>query len=283
LESTGVVSGTEPEHGRLRRLAEITIFIAIWIAIGEVVFDAEQHQETYLLIGIPLVAIFQLGVRRKRIPEMWVRGAPSVVRRRLTVTIAVAVAVYPAVSLVQAIADADSLALVLYSVAAVVGAGAAGYAFGHFTRATWRYLVYCVAPIAAFAVVQQEALKIAEHFSHPTVTNPDQDVLIGLTSFLLYMGALFMIEEVVFRGCLDSHVHHPGEHHGVLSALYVSILWTVWHVPVYGIDALAAGTTMIPIGILLSIFWRKSGNLGVSGTAHAVNDAIRNAYLGGAP
>jgi membrane protease YdiL (CAAX protease family) len=34
------------------------------------------------------------------------------------------------------------------------------------------------------------------------------------------------------------------------------------------------------MGVALSIYWRKSGNLGVSGTAHALADSIRNAISG---
>jgi membrane protease YdiL (CAAX protease family) len=33
-------------------------------------------------------------------------------------------------------------------------------------------------------------------------------------------------------------------------------------------------------GIVLSIYWRKSRNLGVSGGAHALNDSVRNATIG---
>ena len=39
---------------------------------------------------------------------------------------------------------------------------------------------------------------------------------------LLYLPSLFLMEEVVFRGVLDSHVQHEGEHHGLLTAIYVS-------------------------------------------------------------
>jgi hypothetical protein len=37
---------------------------------------------------------------------------------------------------------------------------------------------------------------------------------------------------------------------------------------------------MVPMGVALSIFWRRSGNLGVSGCAHALGDSIRNATTG---
>jgi hypothetical protein len=35
---------------------------------------------------------------------------------------------------------------------------------------------------------------------------------------------------------------------------------------------------MVPVGIFLSIWWRRSHNLGVSGFTHAFIDSVRNAF-----
>ncbi|HKH41023.1 MAG TPA: CPBP family glutamic-type intramembrane protease [Solirubrobacterales bacterium] len=59
------------------------------------------------------------------------------------------------------------------------------------------------------------------------------------------------------------------------------MLWCLWHAPLFGwdeVDNLIVG--MLPMGIAFSIYWRKSGNLGVSGGAHVLNDSIRNALWG---
>jgi hypothetical protein len=44
---------------------------------------------------------------------------------------------------------------------------------------------------------------------------------------------------VAFRGAIDSHVRHPGERHGlgstvygIVSAIVVSVLWGLWHLPI---------------------------------------------------
>jgi hypothetical protein len=50
-------------------------------------------------------------------------------------------------------------------------------------------------------------------------------VWFGLTSLLKFIPVVFLLEEVWFRGVFDSHLHHPGENRGVLSAIYVSALW----------------------------------------------------------
>jgi membrane protease YdiL (CAAX protease family) len=87
-----------------------------------------------------------------------------------------------------------------------------------------------------------------------------------------------MVEEVAFRGALDSHVRHPGEGggstiraYGVVSAFFISVLWGLWHYPIL---------PQVPIWQLLpaqvamarsSLFWRRSGNLMVPGFAHALN------------
>jgi membrane protease YdiL (CAAX protease family) len=37
---------------------------------------------------------------------------------------------------------------------------------------------------------------------------------------------------------------------------------------------------MVPMGVFLSIYWRRSGNLAVPGFAHAFGDAVRNILVG---
>jgi membrane protease YdiL (CAAX protease family) len=145
-------------------------------------------------------------------------------------------------TLVHAIADSQSLALVLYSLAAILGAGAVGYAFSQFNREGIRSLFACTAIVVAISVGVKLIFQIAESFSHPLPVHPGADVLIAVSSLLLYIPALFLIEEVMFRGAVDSHVSHPGEAGGVVSAIYVSSLWSLWHAPIYGWRvAIAAG------------------------------------------
>jgi membrane protease YdiL (CAAX protease family) len=113
------------------------------------------------------------------------------------------------------------------------------------------------------------------------IIRPEQDLEMFITSLLMYIPVVFLIEEVVFRGALDSHLHHPGDRHGILTAVYISVLWSLWHAPVFGWDGVADYLiAMVPMGVALSIFWRRSGNLGVSGSAHALGDSIRNATTG---
>ncbi len=132
---------------------------------------------------------------------------------------------------------------------------------------------------------------------HPTGGSLlEPDVLVGIKSLLLYIPAVFMIEEVAFRGAIDSHVRHPGERHGVGSTVYgiasaivVSVLWGIWHYPVTPLPGVSVIEHVylvahfeVLVGPFLSLFWRRSGNLMVPGFAHATMDSFRNA-LGETP
>jgi hypothetical protein len=89
-------------------------------------------------------------------------------------------------------------------------------------------------------------------------------------------------------GGLDSHLHHPGEARGVASAIYVSMLWDLWHYPITDHPHSLRDFTKtvgelllvhVFIGTFLSIHWRRSGNLFVTGSVHALIDGVRNALL----
>jgi membrane protease YdiL (CAAX protease family) len=81
---------------------------------------------------------------------------------------------------------------------------------------------------------------------------------------------------------LDSHIHHPGESKRILTAIYTSALWGLWHYPlVTQAPALLSLVlqllaVQILVGVPLSIWWRKSGNLFVTGLTHALLDTVRN-------
>lgn len=89
----------------------------------------------------------------------------------------------------------------------------------------------------------------------------------------------------LLSGALDSYIHHPEEETGWASAAFVSALWGLWHFPLYVREE---GWKVLPmllfvqlaVGVPLSCWWRKSGNLTVTGTIHALMDAVRNALQG---
>jgi len=101
----------------------------------------------------------------------------------------------------------------------------------------------------------------------------------------IYFPATFVIEEVAFRGALDSHVHYSGEGRGWQTAMFVSVLWALWHLPVtdgmpFPLLVLTLVVWHCAIGVPLSLAWRRSGNLAGPAFAHAAIDAVRNGVLG---
>jgi membrane protease YdiL (CAAX protease family) len=101
---------------------------------------------------------------------------------------------------------------------------------------------------------------------------------------LLYFPLTFVIEEVAFRGALDAHVHHAGEGRGWHSAMFVSALWGLWHLPISGglpLPALVLELLAVHclIGVPLSFAWRRTRNLAGPAFAHSAIDAVRNALM----
>lgn len=272
------------DSGWIRRWIEVIAFVGVWIAAGELL---NMSMNVYLLFGIPLTVAFQLIVRRKPIKDLWVRDGPGLSLRTVSLWFAIPLAIFPLYHLILSLVKGQGIEYVLYAIAAIVGAGAAAYAIGQFRRRTWLYLGLCVATAGLIGVSLPiiGALEMASA-AHPTGAAPSQGgPLFGIESFLLYIPALFMVEEVAFRGAIDSHVRHPGERHdvsstiyGIVSAILVSVLWGLWHHPMLPtatiFDLLFA---QVLVGPFLSLFWRRSGNLMVPAFVHALNDSVRNA------
>jgi membrane protease YdiL (CAAX protease family) len=271
---------------RSRRVAEGVAFVTVWVAIG-FIFDLGEslsRQSLYLVIGIPLAIVFQLFVRRRPLRELWVRNGPRLERRVVFVPVVVVLLVVPVYLLVRDVNDGAGF--VLYDLALFVGAVGVGYAAKQFVDATWRDLAQCL--LTAGLIGTLSALDIyanvttAHPFASPFDAPALRDFFVSLGT---YVPAVFVVEEVWFRGALDSHIHHPGESHGVLTAAFVSLLWSWWHLPIavnQGVikSLLTLPIVMVPIGIFLSIYWRRSGNLAVPGFTHAFSDAVRNILIG---
>jgi membrane protease YdiL (CAAX protease family) len=107
---------------------------------------------------------------------------------------------------------------------------------------------------------------------------------IGARDFLSFVPVVFILEEVAFRGLLDAWVHPNRHERGIGSAIFVSALWGLWHLPVvrrFPSPGTAAVLVVVhvAIGVPLTVFWRRSGNLAVPGVVHAFIDGVRDAVL----
>jgi hypothetical protein len=264
---------------RLRRIIEVSAAVALWIALG---IGFHLSTSWYLLLGIPLTATFQWAVRRQPLRALWVRDA---VPFRLSATgwlIALALAAYPCYRLAENLRAGRYGAVTVWYLAAVAGAIAAAYALENFHRATMGDLLFCLATAGVIGVLLVALSAATVGVAHSRLAARLGE---GITSLLLYVPVVFVLEEVTFRGAFDAHVHHPGESHEYHTAFLVSALWGLWHIPVAlgqkPLPALIVGLVGVhcAIGVPLSLAWRRSGNLFVTGSTHALVDAVRNALF----
>lgn len=266
-----------PTASRRRRNTEATAFVAVWMVAGYVL---PVDSNGYLLLGIPLTAIFQVVVRRRPLGELYSANPTRARLDRSGVVVAVLLALVPGWYAVTVLATGDWTLLGWY-LAALAGAACAAFSL----RAT--SLLEACRSAALPLAVGSGAFVLAYGLAHIATQTP-VPVAAGLLALAkysaLYIPASFLLEEVAFRGALDAHVHHPGERGGRRSAIYVSVLWGVWHLPVStGLPLPLLLVELVGVhvllGVPLSIAWRRSRNLTGPALAHAVNDAVRNALM----
>jgi Type II CAAX prenyl endopeptidase Rce1-like len=205
------------------------------------------------------------------------------------VVIRVLFSLVPASQVATALGRGDPAAAAL-DAAAVAGAFGLTYALRGMRPATVRQLVLCVLTVGAVGVLPSLLSGLLPHVLHLHIRRvPGAAPRSGLVPavqaavgrfLLLPIG--FVVEEVLFRGALDTYVHRGERGAGWLSAVCVSALWDIWHLPgqiaatgaahlVSTIAGLVAA--QVPVGVPLSLWWRKSGNLLVTDSAHALESA----------
>jgi hypothetical protein len=260
-----------------RRVGEGVGFVATWVLLG---YLLQGNADLYLLLGIPLTIAFQVLVRRRPVRELWVRDATRFVLDRRGWVLALLLALTPAYFGTQALIEGD-WSLTGWYAAAVAGAAAAAFAV---RSSTVSAVVRSAALPLAVGVVGNVVVLGGAHLA--TGTSVDVVAMLGaaLKSLALYFPLTFVIEEVAFRGALDAHVHHPGEIRGWSTALLVSALWGLWHLPVssglpFPVLVLSLVVWHCLVGVPLSFAWRRSGNLAGPALAHAGLDAVRNALM----
>jgi hypothetical protein len=269
--------GHTAQRTRSRRLIEGIAFIAVWMTLG---YLLPVNELAYLLMGIPLTIAFQTLVRRRPLRELWVADASKFALDRRGMVLAAVLVIAPAYYGSRVLAGGDWTLIGWYG-AAVIGAGCAAFAL----RAT-----------SILAMLRSAAVPMAVGVGGMVIVLGGAHVVTGAALALpamlgtvakfiaLYFPMLFLIEEVAFRGALDAHVHHAGEGRGWQSALLVSAVWGLWHLPISTGTSLPVAIVSVLavhclIGIPLSLAWRRSRNLAGVAFAHAAIDAVRNAFM----
>ena len=266
--------------GEGRRYGVVTIVVAVWMALGWVL---RTDGNTYLLLGVPLLWLFQRLVARRPLRELWVAQPADFELPWWGWLLAAGFMVLPARDLL--VWHDAGWAVRLWLLCAALGAVPLAWSLARCTRAQWRELGLCLALVGAVGVFTVSLGFLVRAHSERTVADR---LLEGLRSLVLYLPVCFVLEEVFFRGGLDSYLTRGGTRTPWLSAFFLSALWGWWHLPIAPLGAehrarqLLVLVTALPlvhggVGALLSIFWRRSGLLLVPVAAHAFIDAVRNA------
>jgi hypothetical protein len=251
------------------------VFIAFWMALG---WTLKLDPNQYLLLGAPLTVIFQLFVHRRPLRAMWVRSAPRLQSAWKWAFLAVALAALPAYDLCQ-VRFSLGWAVVGWHICAILGAPAVAYAIQNYDlqtaagsiRISGAMVVYVIAIALIYVVIRKgwEAITLSAAIS-------------AIRWSFLYIPIHFVLEEVTFRGALDTYVHPSQDKQGMLSAVTLSLLWGLWHLPIAPVDGawmlfILRLASHILIGTALSMSWRIGGNLLTPAVAHAILDGVRNA------
>jgi membrane protease YdiL (CAAX protease family) len=258
------------------RYLQTILFMVVYISLG---FFLRLEAVSYLLLGIPLTLIFQLLVVRQPLYKLWLRDVEKFRLNKLGWTITLCFIAFPIYRTIElAIQDELTLLNLGYYSAAILGAFGAGYCYSNFTKKTATDFLLCLGIIGV--------VRISFYF-FPFIIGKQEfnpNFIAGIKSLLTYIPVAFVVEEVVFRGMLDTYIHQSKKTNGVWSALFISCIWGLWHLPLsmHGntpiLFVVLPSVTISLWGIVLSIFWRRTGNLAVPGFPHALADAIRDSF-----
>jgi membrane protease YdiL (CAAX protease family) len=259
-----------------RNYVKVLVFVAVWMAIGWIF---RLGVNAYLLFGVPLVVLFQLFVRRQPLAKLWVRDATSFRVGWVGIGRAALLIFIPGYNLIVIALPRKLWILSLWYLCASVGTVFAAFALcqqhSRYARTALPSSIAAVIIYIGLVAVGMLARGHSIGFALPKL-------FFLLKQFLLYFPALFVLEEVVFRGAFDSHVYQSsrnGQRGGSpwLSAIFVSALWGVWHLPTQSIASASALAALIPaaiifhilVGVPLSFCWRAGGALVFPAAAHA--------------
>ena len=267
-----------------RRYIEALAFVALWMALG---WTFHLDANSYLLIGVPLVVLFQRFVRRRPLRQLWVRDAAAFRLGVVGIVIAVLLMLAPLYDIILVAVPAKAWVVALWFSCGIAGAVFAAFAITHQRANAARRALPSFISVVLIGMAIMAAMALARHHG---IRVPLPKVPLLLKQFLLYFTVTLVLEEVAFRGAIDSHIYQPptdGERRGGsawLSAIFVSALWGIWHLPLVPIGGAAAFAAAIPMliivhtltGVPLSFCWRASGTLVLPAAAHALIDSYRN-------
>ena len=273
VESLAAPSAPVAALGRFKRFAIMAAVVGAWMGIG---WALDLGAVAYLLTGIPLTVAFQVLIARRPIVSLWLVEARSFHLERVDVLFALGLAALPLYATALGLANGRILD-VAYGLVGVLGAIPAAFALRAMDARARSALVRSFLTAGVVATALFIADRILRHGA--SIPGPVGALQAFAISLLLYIPMVFVIEEVFFRGALDTYARGPLRANDWASAVFVSLLWGLWHLPLVDLEFARVGITLgfhMAVGLLLTIPWRRSGNMAVPGITHALIDAIRD-------
>lgn len=254
--------------------------VGFWMALGWLL---HLDPNSYLLVGVPLLLIFQIFIARRPVTELWLKHPSVFCWSWWGMLVAVPFMIYPVISFVQDW-HGSAWSIRLWGMAAIVGAIPLGFSLMNATRLTWTCLLGC---FLTAGILGCSMMILGSMASHHGFKLPRAAWQIALGSFLLYLPICFVIEEVFFRGGMDSFIQREGDNYRWLTAIFLSSLWGWWHLPIISAENWAQFIVLaifFPLmhcvtGISFSFYWRKGGSLLVPALVHAFIDSVRNTVM----
>jgi Type II CAAX prenyl endopeptidase Rce1-like len=272
-----------------RAYLESALLVLVWMAAG---WALHLDGNSYLLLGVPLVAAFQLLVRRQGLQRLWAREADSFRLDGVGVLIALGLLVVPSWLFVVEALPSRNVPVMLWFVCCLAGAIFAAFALRHQSSGPARLALPSFGIVIVIGCLLLVPAALAKHRSPLSPLDTRAGAVEMLRSLSLYFPVCFVLEEVVFRGAIDSHLFRPSKgpdgRSQWPSAFFVSFLWGIWHLPIVSIPGVRALPMLVvavvgvhtAVGVPLSVCWRRGGTLVLPALAHALIDAYRNALLG---
>jgi hypothetical protein len=262
----------------IRRYLECTAFVLLWMA-AEHYFHLRPL--TGQLLGIPVIAVFQIAVARRPLHQLWVRDVKSFRWDRSSWLISCGLALASGALLWsgrgQPAPGLNGPAKLFLQVLA--GVVPAAFALRQQSGAAIRRALPAMIAAATFVIGWHAA------WHDGVVLVPGAKLMGFFTTWLCEFVALFLVDEVVFRGALDPHLADAsaGRLHEWCSAIFLSMLWAIWHLPAYNPGAptfvalfAAIGPfsiRVVVLGVLLSSCARRARTLLPTSIVHAFANA----------
>jgi len=262
------------------RFLQVIAFVGAWMCIG---WLFHLRAETYLVLGVPLSIFFQLVVRRQPLRALWLRNSDRFRLGPIGVLSAVVFIAIPAMALFVTIPKGEWPESTFF-VVSCVGAVGAGFTLQQSRLALSPSALRPFAVAVALGILVMAVGAISESRPPWLPASRLPSLLLGVFT---YVPVCFAMEEVVFRGLLDTHVWQPGgsRARSWISALVVTSLWGLWHLPILPQQSisslLAAAPLMVFVhslhGVFIAFSWRASGSLLLPVIYHSLIDAYRDA------